>query len=154
VKRHPAIQPLSRQHHVLLLAVLLLKKGITKKASLSVMVSFLNEVWYDVLQPHLQQEEDVLIPLFHQAELEEENRTILTEHKALERLHQMLNNAKATQDHLQEFVAMLEKHIRYEERHYFPKIESLANPTTFQQLADKIKEAPSSCLQFSPRFWE
>ena len=118
------------------------------------MVSFLNEVWYDVLQLHLQQEEDALIPLFPKAELEAENQTILAEHIALEQLHQKLNSPKATQEHLEEFVAMLEKHIRYEERQYFPKIESLANSTTFQQLADKITEVPSSCLQFSPRFWE
>lgn len=154
MKRNPAIQPLSRQHHVLLLAVLLLRKGIIKKVSLSVMVTFLNEVWHDVLQPHFLQEEEVLIPLFPQAELKEENQTILAEHKEMEQLHLKLNSAAATQDHLEKFVAMLEKHIRYEERHYFPKIESFANSTTFQQLADKIKEAPNSCLQFSPKFWE
>jgi iron-sulfur cluster repair protein YtfE (RIC family) len=154
VKRNPAIQPLSRQHHTLLLAVLLLKKGIARKASLAVMVTFLNEVWYDVLQPHLQQEEEILIPLFSQALLEKENQTILDEHKKLEELHQQLNSEIATQEQLEAFVDLLEKHIRYEERIYFPKVESLADVTILEKLSERIKEAPGTCLQFTPKFWE
>lgn len=154
MKRHPAIQPLSRQHHTLLLAVLLLKKGMAKNASLAIMVLFVNEVWKDVMLFHTQQEEDVLIPAFQEGAVMEDHQIIMADHKALEQLYQQLNTEGASYKVLQDFVSLLEKHIRFEERHYFPKLEALANTNTWEQLSNKIIDTPNSCLQFSPRFWE
>lgn len=154
MKRHPAIQPLSRQHHTLLLAVLLLKKGLAKNAPLPDMISFLNRVWMEVLESHTIQEESILIPLFDVAELKAENQSVLNEHKELELLYQKCNSAGATKHELQLFVELLEKHIRFEERHYFPKLESLADAETLDKLSSGLTEIPTSCLQFTPAFWE
>lgn len=127
---------------------------MAKNASLSTMLSFLNQVWQEVIQPHFRQEEQVLIPLLPHAELKEENQSILDEHRMLEQLYQQFNSEPNTPIHLEKFVTILEKHIRFEERHFFPKIESIADTNTYQELTEKLKEVPNNCLHFTPRFWE
>ncbi len=153
MKRHLAIQPLSRQHHTALLAVLLLKKGIDRQADPTVMRSFLLQVWNQELQPHLAAEEQFLLPLI-QPVLPTIVCDILVQHAQLWSLYQaVLANASA--ESLQAFVQLLESHIRQEERQYFPAIEASLDETALAQLASQLpEEKEATCLQFAPRFWE
>jgi hemerythrin-like domain-containing protein len=153
MKRHLAIQPLSRQHHTALLAVLLLKKGIDRQADPLVMRSFLQQVWDQQLQPHFDAEEQFLLPLI-QTGLPTVASEILAQHAQLWSLYRsVLANASA--DNLQAFVQLLEAHIRKEERQYFPAIEASLDEAALAQLASQLpEEKKATCLQFAPRFWE
>lgn len=153
MKRHPAIQPLSRQHHTALLAVLLLKKGIARHADPTVMCSFLQQVWDQELQPHLVAEEQFLLPLI-QPGLPTIVCDILVQHAQLWSLYHAVL-AQGSEESLHAFVLLLETHIRQEERQYFPAIEASLDEAALAQLSSQLpEETETACLQFSPRFWE
>lgn len=153
MKRHLAIQPLSRQHHTALLAVLLLKKGLARQADPTVMGRFLQQVWEQELQPHLDAEEQFLLPLI-QPHLPTIVCDILVQHAQLWSLYRKVQMVAAA-DSLQGFADLLEAHIRQEERQHFPAIEASLDDAVLTQLASQLpEEKEATCLQFTPRFWE
>jgi hypothetical protein len=56
MKRDVHLQPLSRQHHNALMAVLLLKKGVQKQADVTVMKDFILFIWEHELVHHFEAE--------------------------------------------------------------------------------------------------
>ncbi len=153
MKRHPAIQPLSRQHHTALLAVLLLKKGLARQADPALMSQFLQQVWQQELQPHFDAEEQFLLPLM-QPRLPAVVCDILVHHAQLYGLYREIKTA-ATASNLQSFVELLEKHVRLEERQFFPAAEACLDETALAWLAQQLpEEKDAGCFRFSTPFWE
>lgn len=64
MKRAEQLQKLSHQHHNGLMAVLLLKKGIEKKAAVDVLNGFIIHTWENELRTHFIKEEVYLHPHF------------------------------------------------------------------------------------------
>jgi hypothetical protein len=54
MKRTEQLYPLSWQHHNGLMAVLLLKKGVQKKADVAVMKDFINSIRHEELDEHFE----------------------------------------------------------------------------------------------------
>src|SRR6186997_1262933 len=60
--RNISLQPLSRQHHDELLGCLMIKKGVQKKADISLLTDFTNVFWKEDLKKLIDLEERILIP--------------------------------------------------------------------------------------------
>ena len=125
MKRTPALQPLSREHHTALTLAKACERAVQSrdeervgKTCQRVIQAFSAE-----LEPHFQIEEQSLLPLLHSAGNQLLERRTLEDHQQLRALLDGLrqNSIEA----LDNFGKLLSAHVRFEERELFPALESL-----------------------------
>lgn len=125
MKRIPALQPLSREHHSALTLAKACERaaqsrdeGLVAKTCQRAILAFSTE-----LEAHFQVEEQFLLPLLHSAETQVLVQRTLTEHQQLRALLDDLrrNDGNA----LGSFGKSLSAHVRFEEKALFPAIENL-----------------------------
>ena len=157
MKRHEQLQPLSRQHHNGLLAALLLKKGIKKSAVTQVMADFILGFWEHDLKTHFEKEETILVPVLNETAFDETlTRRLLNEHSALRSyIHSLQNNFTAV-DVISDFADLLEEHIRFEERIYFPAAEIALSEEQLEVIGISLHESENVnwCMDYPVKFWE
>jgi hemerythrin-like domain-containing protein len=155
MKRDKNLQPLSRQHHNALMAVLLLKKGFAKNADAEVMKHFILSVWKDELKEHFEMEEqllsahdenDFLSPLINQ---------MRKEHEIIKEMIGEFLPHSTSLLRIEQFYQILEQHIRFEERVLYPAVEKNLSEDALNQLGTKVSVLPqNSCINFPVKFWE
>lgn len=125
MKRIPALQPLSREHHTALTLAKACERAAQSrdeeriaKTCQRVLQAFSAE-----LEPHFQLEEQSLLPLLRSAGNTPLEQRTLEDHQQLRALLDGLrkNNIEA----LDSFGKLLSAHVRFEERELFPALESL-----------------------------
>jgi hemerythrin-like domain-containing protein len=53
------------------------------------------------------------------------------------------------------FASLLEQHIRFEERIYFPEAEKVLSVEVLEQIGVQLHEDPSgNCMNYPVKFWE
>lgn len=155
MKRDTHLQPLSRQHHNALMAVLLLKKGVQKKADIQVMQDFILTVWNDELQPHFEAEEKWLPATPQQSTLALLYQRMLQEHEVIRKYIEQFSTKLTSYEAVQTFYELLEQHVRFEEREYFPALEQYLSVNELQSIGTHLVDKPGqSCAQFPVKFWE
>ena len=156
MKRHVQLQPLSRQHHNGLLMAMLLTKGLKKNGSAEVMRDFISSGWRDELKEHFEMEESVLIPALEKKSFDSAlTRQLLEEHRKLRLLIQKAIDHSATANDISDFASLLEKHIRFEEKIYFPLAEKALIETELIQIGSLLREDRSkNCMNYPIKFWE
>ena len=142
MKRHHALQPLSRDHHVALGAALRLRRA-TDDSALAAREAFL-AFWHEHGAAHFRVEEDVLLPAFadHGDPGEACVVRMLVEHvrirAAVKRLDAELHPSVESLHALGE---ALERHVRLEEREVFPLNEASMPQAAAEALAEAVLEA-------------
>jgi hemerythrin-like domain-containing protein len=155
MKRDSNLQPLSRQHHNALMAVLLLKKGVQKKADVQTMQDFILSVWKEELQGHFEAEENGLPTALHEPALKSMHERMLQEHDVIRNYIYQFNTMLTTYDTVQKFYELLEAHVRFEERTYFPALEQYLSVNELQNIGLHLEEKQGqSCALFPVKFWE
>lgn len=128
MKRHPSLVPLSRDHHGSLILARLMQKNAPAYKDLPDTVdgkrAYAIELFNKDIRPHFVKEEKLYHAVFHYPELQDMLTTIFAEHKELIRLFEGLSQ-HADADMLNQAGALLEKHIRTEERELFPLMEKV-----------------------------
>lgn len=123
MKRSPALQSLSREHHAALKLVRACERAVEAgqldETCRRVVTAFANE-----LEPHFLVEESELLPLLAGAEMRELAERTLAEHAELRALAKELRQ-RCDADVLQRFGRGLAAHVRFEERELFPALEEL-----------------------------
>ena len=133
MKRHNALQPLSRDHHSSLILAQLLKRGAPEYKGMPVTTEaradYARLYYRDDLLAHFLLEEETVIKLIKgiNGELDELCEEIITEHKTLRALFETISSTPDLQTHLDKLGHALEQHIRKEERIFFPMIQELCN---------------------------
>ena len=125
MKRTPALQPLSREHHTALAlakacerAVQSRDEGLVGKTCQRILQAFSDE-----LEPHFQIEEQSLLPLLRSAGNAPLEQRTMEDHQQLRAL---LNGLQQNDiEALDSFGKLLSAHVRFEERELFPALESL-----------------------------
>ena len=154
MKRHDNLQPLSRQHHHELLACLLLKKGIQKKADLATMQTFTRQFWNDDLSPHVRAEESTLIPLLMATPSLKHYAAVLhNDHELIETIFERSQDGYLSYRMLELFADTLEEHIRFEERVVFNEMQEQLPEGAWHTLSFKEREV-SNCENYPVKFWE
>jgi hemerythrin-like domain-containing protein len=115
MKRHPRLRPLSDDHHRALVLARRVRKSREPGA-----------IWPDVvarfaseLEPHFQEEERWLFPLLDSGGAHALAAQARADHA---RLRELIR-AEVTRDSAAELAALLERHVRFEERELFPRVE-------------------------------
>jgi hemerythrin-like domain-containing protein len=145
VKRHVALQPLSRDHHVALVVAQRLRRA-TDADSAAARVAFL-EFWRAHGAHHFRVEEDVLLPAYAAYGDPEALCVVrmLVDHVRIRAQAQRLEleDAPAVES-LHALGTALERHVRLEEREVFPLIEAALPPKACEALIDAVLRAEAS----------
>lgn len=144
MKRHPALIPLSHDHHHGLILAQLCKKGSPEYKNLpktteekrTYAINFYNTE----LTTHFREEEEILFPVVKGKDAEADSLIdeIISEHRKLEKLVKELESTGEPEDKLDEFGNLLEQHIRKEERVLFQDIQKLLTEDELDTIHEKI----------------
>lgn len=147
LKRHIALQPISREHHQSLLLCWKIKKGLDKGVSVARISAYVRTVWKSEIKPHFKIEEMYVFPILqagHPLVLR-----ALMEHEQLEKL---FDKKSYSQDNLLEISASLESHIRFEERILFTEIQRVATEENWQLLENHHHDETCE-MHWNDKFW-
>ncbi len=118
MKRHPALIPLSQEHHHALALCLRILREPDRNHSQAITGHL------DDLERHFAQEEQQFAPLWHKLPEPTLKQRFETEHARLRQLFQAARFDDAQWN--TEFATLLRDHARFEERELFPALEQYA----------------------------
>lgn len=155
MKRHPALIPLSQDHHKALLLAQLLKRNAPEYHGLPKdligKMNFAKEIYHTELEHHFRDEEQFVFPYLKGKDVELDNliSEILNEHIILkERILSLVDNPNLV-DHLNEIGNILGEHVRKEERIVFEKAQTILSDEELKIIENKFDESRpnnKSCL--------
>ncbi|MBC6489425.1 hemerythrin domain-containing protein [Flavihumibacter stibioxidans] len=155
MQRADVLQPLSRQHKAALMTCLLIRKGISKQASVAVMTDFFLQCWEKDLAPHFKEEEEQIIPLLQKHEAGKPLAdTILRDHDLIRTAITHLSQAHVNERLLEDLADQLEQHVRYEERIVFQSMQEFIPAQQLLQLKIHEDDHQPVCNLYSNHFWE
>ncbi len=140
MKRHAALQPLSRDHHVALVAAQRLRRATTANA-VEAREQFL-AFWEDHGAKHFRVEEDVLLPLFARHGDPDDARIarMLVDHVRI-RAQVLALKGDVDVGALRTLGDELAAHVRLEEREVFPLIEKTLSEAAAAELVAAVQRA-------------
>jgi len=122
LKRHPALIPLSQDHHFGLLLSWKIRQGFKASISRQRILEYVTYFVNEHLEKHFQHEEQFLFSYLAKNDLL--RREAEDQHESLRALFaQMAERPEVDDVDLKEFADSLESHIRFEERKLFPYIQ-------------------------------
>ena len=139
MKRHRALIPLSHDHHHALVEARRLRRAAGGADATDASRAFL-QFFADESIRHFREEEERLFPAV--VDVEEAREPIvqaLVEHQRLHalaaQLRALVEEGKDPSDVMRGLGALLEAHVRHEERVVFPLIEATADPAALERLS-------------------
>ncbi|WP_086477578.1 MULTISPECIES: hemerythrin domain-containing protein [Arenibacter] len=148
IKRHKAMQPLSREHHQGLLLSWKIRTGFSKGVSVERIKTYLNWFFSTHLMPHFEAEEEYIFPILgNEHELV---KKAISQHRRLERLFNTSVDLKRTILLIEE---ELQAHIRFEERILFNEIQQIATTSQLDTIA-KLHPDTKFTENTSDVFWK
>ena len=141
MKRDPALELLSREHHQALHRALRLKRA--SAADLESVRSDVLEFWRSEGAKHFRIEEEILLPAFATAEDpgHEAVVRVLVDHVWIRERMGRLERDELALDDVHELGERLNQHVRHEERVLFPLLERALDPEALRALGERIAEA-------------
>ncbi|MBL7923269.1 MAG: hemerythrin domain-containing protein [Bacteroidia bacterium] len=147
LKRHPALQPLSREHHDALMLCWKIRKGLAKQVEPLRIGAYAAGFFREQLEPHFSFEEEFLFPLLGASH--EMVQQALREHA---QLRELFIDPAYSREKLERLEKELEGHIRFEERVLFQEIQGVAGEAQMRQLA-LLAERAVYCPTGEDQFW-
>ena len=145
VKRHAGLQPLSRDHHVALVAAQRLRRATGADAA-AARAAFL-DFWHEHGARHFRVEEEVLLPAYAAYGDAEAPCVVrmLIDHVRIREQAQRIEREEATAvEALHALGTALEHHVRLEEREVFPLIEAELPSEAADALVDAVLRAEAA----------
>lgn len=152
IKRHPSLRPLSRDHLIALMGAQRLMKAGRGEIDFDTGIDFFLSVWHGEVMQHLKDEERIL-PEFIKDKNDLER--LLSEHNTLREYASKVEAIDSITDETKEFALeagnYLDKHVRWEEREFFPKIEKTNSVEEIEKLlsytdeVEKMRQRGKSC---------
>lgn len=153
MKRHASLRDLSGEHHAALSLARALMRDTPQELTAGLppdpdaRVREVRARWERDLAPHFAVEERELLPLSDcgDAALRAHATRIRTEHGQLRKLLGELS-ADDLADRGDALGRLLQGHVRFEEREWFPALEAALEPDTLDALARRLKREPESLI--------
>ena len=142
MKRHAALQPLSRDHHVALVTAQRLRRS-TETDAAAARDAFLG-FWREQGVHHFRVEEEVLLPAFAAYGDPEEQCVVrmLVDHVRIrEQAQRLERDPGPALEALHDLGSALERHVRLEEREVFPLIEAAMPEDDAERLVEAVLRA-------------
>jgi len=146
MKRHEALEQLSRDHHQALFQAMRLKRASEENAA-EALADFL-DFWFGVGHLHFRAEEEVLLPAYsaYGDVSREEVIRVLVDHAEIRREAHELGATKEQPppERLHALGERLDAHVRHEERVLFPLIEEALPDDELARVARAVDEVESA----------
>lgn len=155
MKRHPALVPLSRQHHDGLALGVMIERGLRDDAGpagpaeLERLRERALDLWQLELRGHFEVEERIVFPAAQQAGEAALVDTLIAEHEAIRLQFEALERVPASEARplLVELRTALVGHIRTEERVLFQAMQAAMDQPQLEVLGRAVSDAlPTLCL--------
>ena len=150
IKRHEALQQLSRDHHHGLLLCFKIRQGVKKEVDLERIRNYNTYFFKNYLTSHFREEEEHVFPL-----LGKDHPFIM---KALEQHRELEAKFKEGNGNEEQLLALadaLENHIRFEERELFNFIQEEATEEDLRKLKEVLNhENPNVDANWTDHYWE
>lgn len=122
LKRHPSLQPYSREHHHELLLVWKIREGVRKNIEVIRIADYCLYYYLNFLLAHFEDEEKNILSRLPQDN--EDVICILREHVLMKNMIRQISAHASNSYHLLlAFADLLEKHTRFEERTFFKTLQ-------------------------------
>jgi len=144
MKRHPALHPLSHDHHQGLILAQQLKKDAPQykgmPSTLEGKKEYTLTFYKTELKKHFEDEEKILFPFVKSKneDVDKLIKEIISEHRKMESLIKVLGETDQLENVLDELGWLLEKHIRKEERVLFVEIEKVLSEEELNMISTKL----------------
>lgn len=148
IKRHPALQPLSRDHHFGLLLCWKIRKGLSIQIEPKRIKAYTEWFWNAHLKHHFEVEEKSIFPIL--GDKNEGVQRAIQEHWALTELFESSSELRSE---LEKLEVLLNAHIRFEERELFNAIQEKATPEQVLEI-QKLHHTEIDENAWDDRFWE
>lgn len=154
LKRHPALVPLSRDHHFGLLLCWKIRTGISKQVDLKRIVDYVVYFYNDHLKQHFFEEEKYIFVWLN--ENDEKRIKAENQHKQIADLVDRLTGEPDSQlNTLRQIESVVDMHIRFEERDLFPYVQQQLNEADLEKLRIQIEEIHQNEEdKWDDPFWE
>lgn len=151
LKRHPALQPLSRDHVIGLHQAQILKKArVCSVQDQDRAIAGFAEAWEDDLIPHFADEERILPGYIPN---ESSRLKLINDHLTITALaEKVIHGDVVSCSQLLELGETLEAHIRWEEHSLFPEIEDALNAELSVRLTEQTDAVEASRHRESGKF--
>lgn len=150
MKRNENIIPLSHDHHFGLLCCWKIRQGLNKEVELSRIQKYVDYFWNLHLKEHFKEEEEILFPYLK----DEFSTRVAKEHQDLEDLFNEISKDLSIQN-LEAFANLLDNHIRFEERQWFPHLEENLTENQLLEIGKTLAEVHSDEKDnFEDEFWK
>ncbi len=135
IKRHPALQQFSREHHFGLLLCWKIREGFRREINPQRMKKYTEWFFNTHLKPHFEAEEEFMFSLL--SDDDKLKKRALKEHRKLERLFHDEEDINRALSLIEE---ELEQHIRFEERILFNEIQKVATEEELMKIEEMHQE--------------
>ncbi len=154
LKRHPALVPLSKDHHFGLLLCWKIRTGIKNDISADRLVNYVNYFFNDHLKPHFREEEQHIFTLLD-ARDEKRLKAELQHTQLVSLIGELSNNPAGSIEKLNQLADDLDQHIRFEERDLFPYVQNTLDEKELEVLKNKIEDIHQNVPdEWEDPFWE
>lgn len=148
IKRHKALQPLSREHHHSLLLCWKIRTGFQKGADAKRMKRYTDWFLVNYIQPHFEAEEKYIFPILGMDH--ELVKKAMSQHR---RLYRLFSSGDDVEKSLSLIEEELEQHIRFEERVLFNEIQQVASVEDLELFSMHYSE-DVFCENPADEFWK
>ncbi|MCJ7935662.1 MAG: hemerythrin domain-containing protein [Chryseobacterium sp.] len=150
MKRNENIMILSRDHHFGLLCSWKIRQEVKKEVESSRIRSYIFYFWKNHLEEHFREEEQILFPCLK----DEYSFRVQSEHFRIKTLVSSIENEGNTELCL-EFADLLDQHIRFEERSWFPHLEEKLDAETLKKIGKELNRIHSDEKDsYKDEFWK
>jgi len=150
LKRHKALQPLSREHHHGLLLSWKIRMGFAKGIAPERVKAYADWFFEKHLLPHFEMEEQHVFPILGSRKDHSMVRRAIREHG---RLKKLFSRKEGLDKHLSLIEEELTAHIRYEERVLFGEVQRAATPEQLAKI-ERLHHGQPFVEDWTDRFWE
>ncbi|MCY7421748.1 MAG: hemerythrin domain-containing protein [Chitinophagaceae bacterium] len=153
IKRDKSLVSLSKDHHGGLLLIWKIRQGLRLNVATARMATYITTVFDKELEPHFVDEEQLL---FNKLPVNDALRiTAEGHHAALRHMMATFRSTIAGEASVANFAALLEEHIRFEERTLFPHIEKMFVRQDLDQIGEQLEKhhAGKVCVVWDDEFW-
>ena len=147
IKRSQQLAPLSREHHDSLLFTWKIKQGLNNGTPATAIISFVQWYWKNFLQQHFDEEEKLLLPCLPPAD--KLSLQLKAEH---EKIKEMITGS-LHESSLAVLAEMINDHIRFEERQFFPHAEKELDENVLNSIYKQLDEHPHCSEKWEDEFW-
>ncbi len=150
MKRNENIVPLSKDHHFGLLCSWKVRQGLKKETEVSRIRNYILYFWKQHLKQHFREEEEILFLYLE----DEYTIRIQKEHREIENIISAMSSSENT-DLISDFADLLEQHIRFEERDWFPHLEEKPDTSALEKIGSGLQEIHNKEQDdYEDEFWK